>query len=144
MVFYILMSNMQIVYTGETAPEEFAKSIFLAGPSPRDKEQHSWREDALKILDELGYNGVVFVPLPRNGVWPENYDAQVDWEYNHLNMADIVAFWVPRDLVKMPAFTTNVEFGMFYDSGKAILGHPDGAPGMRYLVHHARLENDPV
>jgi 8-oxo-dGTP pyrophosphatase MutT (NUDIX family) len=135
---------MQIVYSQEEAPQEFSKSIFLAGPSPRDKDHYSWRVDALKILEELGFDGTVFVPLPRNGEWPKDYDAQVDWEYEHLNMADIVAFWVPRDLKNLPAFTTNVEFGMFYESGKVVLGHPDGAPGMRYMVHHAINEKIPV
>ena len=135
---------MQVIYSQEEAPKTFVKSIFLAGPSPRDKEHYNWRVDALKTLEELGYDGVVFVPLPRNGEWPTDYDAQVNWEYDHLNMADIIAFWVPRDLKDLPAFTTNVEFGMFYESGKVVLGHPDGAPGMRYMVHHAKHENIPV
>lgn len=135
---------MQIIYSVEEAPKTFTKSIFLAGPSPRDASHYNWRPDAIKELENLGYDGVVFVPLPRNGEWTRDYDAQVDWEYKHLNMADIVAFWVPRDLKDMPAFTTNVEFGMFYESGKVVLGHPDGAPGMRYIVHHAKHEQIPV
>jgi len=135
---------MQIVYSVEDAPQKFTKSIFLAGPSPRDASHYNWRPDAIKELEKIGYDGVVFIPLPRNGEWTKDYDAQVDWEYKHLNMADIVAFWVPRDLKNMPAFTTNVEFGMFYESGKVVLGHPDGAPGMRYIVHHAKQEEIPV
>ena len=37
----------------------------------------------------------------------------------------------------MPAFTTNVEFGMWLRSGKVVLGAPDDAPKLRYLRHLA-------
>src|SRR5208283_2036689 len=40
-------------------------------------------------------------------------------------------FWVPRDIsldengkLKLPAFTTNVEFGAWCDSGKVVFGAP--------------------
>jgi hypothetical protein len=52
---------MEVVYTGEEMPEKFTKSIFLAGPTPRNKEeQESWRPDALRILEDKGFDGVVF------------------------------------------------------------------------------------
>ena len=38
------------------------KSIFLAGPTPRSKEVNTWRKDALKILDKLEFDGLVYVP----------------------------------------------------------------------------------
>jgi hypothetical protein len=39
--------TMEVVYTGEDMPEKFSKSIFLAGPTPRNKEEvESWRGDA--------------------------------------------------------------------------------------------------
>lgn len=37
--------------------------------------------------------------------------------------------------------TTNVEFGAFYDTGKAILGYPKEATQMRYLDHLAKTES---
>lgn len=137
------MSKMQVVYAPEQPPSQFSKSIFLAGPSPRDPSNPNWRPAALRALEDMGYDGVVFVPLPRNGDWSYGYDAQVEWENTHLNMADVVVFWVPRSK-ELPALTTNVEFGMFYDSGKAILGYPEDATQMRYLAHHGRLEYVPV
>ncbi len=33
----------------------------------------------------------------------------------------------------MPAFTTNVEFGLYLNSGKIVYGRPDNAPKNRYL-----------
>jgi hypothetical protein len=105
---------MQVVYTGEEAPKTLTKSIFLAGPTPRNKqEQESWRPDALKILEDKGYDGVVFIPEDRKGEFKLEYDDQVGWEEKYLNMADCIVFWVPRDLTldskgypKMAAFTT--------------------------------------
>lgn len=135
---------MQVVYSKQEAPKTLAKSIFLAGPSPRGPEDPSWREEALEILESLGYDGVTFVPLPEDGQWPKVYDDQVDWETRCLNMADVVVFWVPRDLERLPAFTTNVEFGLWLESGKAVLGYPEGAAKMRYLDWHARRAGLPV
>ena len=134
---------MQVVYSQESPPPAFTKSLFLAGPSPRDKEHPNWRPEALKILAKLGYDGVVFVPLPRDGGWPEDYNDQVGWEQAYLNMADLIVFWVPRDLDKLPASTTNVEFGEWVQSGKALLGYPEDAPKMRYLAARADAEQVP-
>lgn len=138
------MGKMQVVYAPEKAPENFSKSIFLAGPSPRGLEDLDWRPKALEILEQIGYDGAVFVPLPRNGDWSHGYDGQVEWEHLHLNMADIVVFWVPRDKQNLPALTTNVEYGVFFDSGKAVLGYPPEAQSMRYLAHLGQNEHVPI
>ena len=65
----------------------------------------------------------------------DSYDGQVDWELDHLDMADIILFWVPRDLVTLPAFTTNIEFGSYVKSDKITYGRPDSSPKNRYLDH---------
>lgn len=134
---------MDVIYAGEKPPLTFRSSIFLAGPSPRAPTDPNWRPEALCLLEALGYQGVVFVPLPRGGGWAEHYEDQVGWEHEMLNMSDAVAFWVPRSK-DLPAFTTNVEFGMLYDSGKAVLGYPPGAPKMRYLKHLAVRGSVPI
>lgn len=133
---------MKIVYAYEKAPEALSKSIFLAGPTPRSEGVKSWRPDALRELRSAGYDGVVFVPEPRDSSWSRDYDAQIGWEDRHLNMADVILFWVPRDLATLPAFTTNVEFGFWADSGKAVFGAPlreggDEFPKNRYLRHYS-------
>jgi 8-oxo-dGTP pyrophosphatase MutT (NUDIX family) len=143
---------MQVVYTGEEAPKTLTKSIFLAGPTPRNKqEQESWRPDALKILEDKGYDGVVFIPEDRKGEFKLEYDDQVGWEETHLNMADCIVFWVPRDLTpdskgypKMAAFTTNVEFGAWAASGKIVFGAPPQATKNSYLKHYCEKYNVPV
>ena len=135
---------MQVLYAHEKLESVPAQSIFLAGPSPRDKEHYNWRPEALKILEKAGFEGTVFVPLPRDGEWSRDYDGQVEWELEHLEIASIIVFWIPRDLETLPAFTTNVEFGLYVKSGKIVLGFPEGAPKMRYLEYVGKKNNVPV
>lgn len=115
------------------ALEGLEKSIFLAGPTPRSADVKSWRPEALRLLEIYGFNGTVLVPETRDGEWRHNYDNQIKWEWAGLNQASTIVFWCPRDLVDMPAFTTNVEFGMFAMSSKVVYGRPDDAPKMKYL-----------
>lgn len=128
---------MQVVYAREELPDRWTKSVFLAGPTPRDASMPSWRPEALRILEELGYDGVVLVPEDRgqNGcaITPENYDPQIRWEHEALRRADAVVFWVAREFPAMPAFTTNIEWGEWFDSGKVALGYPKGTPKVGYF-----------
>lgn len=128
--------KMQIIYTGQSAPEKFTRSIFLAGPSPRQSGLTSWRKDAIALLEEQGFDGVVFSPEHEREKAPgefHGYDTQVGWEKEHLNMADVVLFYVPRDLKTFPAFTTNIEFGKYVGRRDTVYGRPDDAPKNKYL-----------
>lgn len=163
---------MQIVYSGEPYPDKVTKSIFLAGPTPRNNKitsrnkqiweylklylqtgflvwgkVPSWRPEALRILKESGYDGHVFVPEDRPGS-KENtdyeYHSMIEWETEGLNRADIILFWVPRNLKTMPAFTTNIEWGAWRSSGKVIFGAPAESPKNRYLELEASQHNIPI
>ena len=109
------------------------KSIFLAGPTPREEKVASWRVDAVKKLEELGFDGVVFVPEYSTWVPKTNYVDQANWEREALTEATVILFWIPRRLPDMPGFSTNVEFGYWLHSKKVIYGRPDGAPKTKYL-----------
>jgi hypothetical protein len=88
-------------------------------------------------LVKMRFDGFVFVPEDRSERRREEYDGQVDWEWAGFELATCICFWVPRELVTMPAFTTNVEFGLWARSGKVVLGVPPGAPKTKYLLYTA-------
>lgn len=135
---------MEIVYALEKLPTTINKSIFLAGPTPRDESGKAWRAEAVEALESLGFDGTVYVPEPRDGVWKKDYDAQVEWEELCLNQADCIVFWMPRDLKSMPAFTSNIEWGRWETSGKLVLGFPKEAEKMTYMNLYAEKLNIPV
>lgn len=111
------------------------KSIFLAGPTPRSLEVETWRKEAIKILEELGFEGVVYVPEREFDDRTFNYDNQVWWEREALHNANAIVFWIPRTIPSMPAFTTNVEFGYWIskNSEKVLYGRPDESEKNRYI-----------
>ena len=131
---------MKLIFSDESLPTTLSHSIFLAGPSPRDKHTLDWRVQALEILESLGFKGEVFIPIPRNKFYGQDddpswtYTHQIEWECAARQMSDKILFWVARDIEgKMPGFTTNVEFGEDLNSGKLIYGRPDSAQKCRYL-----------
>jgi len=135
---------LQAIFAGEKVPNTTAQSLFLAGPTPRSKKVKSWRPDALAILEVHHFNGVVFVPEDRDGECRNNYDNQIEWEEECLTKADCILFWIPRDLETMPAFTTNIEWGVWCNSGKVVLGSPPNTPKMQYLEYYAKRYRVPV
>jgi hypothetical protein len=132
-----------MVYALEPPPEGFYKSIFLAGPTPRSMDVKSWRPEAIYALRALGYDGVIFVPEPRDGKWGE-YDHQTAWEKRCRNLARIILYWLPRDMATMPGLTTNNEWGNDNDSGKVVLGTPPNAKSVRYQHKEAREYGVPL
>jgi len=111
------------------------KSIFLAGPTPRSTDVETWRNEAIQILESLNFDGIVYIPEREFDDRTFDYDNQVLWEREALYNSDIIVFWVPRFLPKMPGFTTNVEFGYWLakDSTKTLYGRPDDSEKNRYL-----------
>ena len=58
--------------------------------------------------------------------------------------ATVIAFWIDRDLKTMPAFTTNIEVGLFAASGKCVIGYPDPGCKMSYIQRLAERYRIPV
>ena len=109
------------------------KSIFLAGPTPRGKDETSWRKEACEILERLGFDGIVYVPEYSSWKPKESYIDQAVWERTALTAATTIVFWIPRHFPEMPGLTTNVEFGYWLKSGKVIYGRPNDAEKVKYL-----------
>jgi len=111
-------------------------TIFLAGPTPRDKDIKSWRNDALNILKKNEYNGVIIIPEIDKKLYYGKNDMPnniMDWENYYMTQCDVIVFWVPRKLENLPGFTTNVEFGRFCSDSRSLYGRPIGAPKTKYL-----------
>ena len=137
---------MHILYARQPLVGIRTPSLFLAGPTPRSQEIASWRKDALILLRNEGFSGTVFVPEDPSGIWDEyvQYSEQVEWEDASLRAATCILFWIPRDLNTLPAYTTNIEFGQWMDSGKIVLGFPAYAPKMKYFLHYAEKLGIPL
>lgn len=125
-----------VVRLMEELPPAGRSAIYLAGPISRDPAARGWRQDAVRELREVDFDGVVIDPTPQDG-WPADARAQIDWEIAALDRADAVLFWVPRVLWELAGLTTNLEWGAWYRSGKAVLGAPPDAPKMQYLRRYA-------
>ncbi len=138
------MSKIEIVYARQKMPVSFKKSIFLAGPSPRHANVKSWRPLALKLLTEFGYDGVVFVPENDDVEVKFDYIDQVEWEEQALKMSDCILFWIPRNMSTLPGLTTNDEWGVWKNSGKAVLGVPNAAQKTKYQKYYAQKLAVPV
>lgn len=125
---------MKTLYADEPRFEN-GLSIFLAGPTPRAKDVPSWRPEAIKTLEALGFTGTVLIPERKDWSVKFEYTDQIEWEAAGLDGATAILFWVPRRMDTMPALTTNIEFGYWIakDAAKLVYGRPDDAASVRYL-----------
>lgn len=124
---------MELVYAGEAFPERITASVFLAGPTPRDSAVPSWRPAMIEELRQAGFSGVVFIPESRDGVRKADYNSQLEWELSAMKRSDRVIFWLDSNDSTMQALTSRVEFGLQYQSQKALFGAPAGAYKTRYM-----------
>ena len=132
-----LMDGTVISMSHEVCDRHIGKRIFLAGPTKRGGTfEDSWRRDACLYLSRNGFDGIVHVPENMNDMFEDVYAIkQAMWEWERLDAADMILFWVPRKFPENPAMTTNVEFGTFtaaYPS-KCLYGRPDDADKVQYL-----------
>lgn len=132
---------MKLVYNLEPIP--YAKpTVFLAGPTPRDPDVRSWRENMVaNFSDLLMLNSLdsvhLILPEERYGVvFHGDGDRQNEWEHLAIESCDVLFFWVPRSIEGgMPGFTTNVEFGLWLDKKEhVVFGHPGDAEKVSYLA----------
>lgn len=131
---------MKIIFAKEKIVNS-GKTIFLAGPSPRNTGHLSWRIEAIELFKDNNFKGTLLVPEDREKRTEAefNYIDQIEWEDEGLHKADIIIFWIPRDLEKFPGFTTNIEWGVWTQKApeKLVLGSPANAPKMGYLNYYA-------
>lgn len=131
---------MNIVFADHNVPKNITKSLFLAGPSPREVGVLDWRHEAIDYLKSINFQGTIFVPIPEKRFYGStdasnwNYHTQVEWECMCRDISDNIVFWVPRSIEgKMPGFVTNIEFGEDLATGKVVYGRPPEAEKCKYL-----------
>jgi len=130
---------MIVNFSNEPVNYDNFESIFLAGPTLRNSNYatDSWRVEAVKILEELGFDGTVYIPEFTDLESMKDFDEerQTRWEWEALANSSLIVFWVPRNNTDLPGFTTNVEFGRYVTMcpEKVFLGNPPDATKMKYL-----------
>ena len=130
---------MTLIYSKETIKHN-GRTIFLAGPSQRRDTDISWRPEAIEFFKKNNFKGTLILPEEKPGVSIRpDYNDQIEWEEEGLTLADIILFWIPRDLERAPGFTTNIEWGYWLAEApwKLVLGSPENAPKMNYLNYYA-------
>lgn len=134
---------MDLVYYGDKSNRYFKKSIFLAGPTPRDKNVPSWRGDAIKIFNDLGFDGTLIIPEePKKHYYEkENNFNEIKWDMEALLKADVVMMWLPRE-GDMLGLSSNVEFGYLLNKGNMIYGRPNTAFRCEFLDYLYKKELD--
>lgn len=112
-------------------------SIFLAGPTVRGNQPHltSWRFEAIEEFKKQEFKGTLIIPEFINKTESDEFRYDLPaWEYDGLEKADCIMFWVPRTR-ELIGLTTNCEFGYWLSISrhKIIYGHPDDAYRIKYL-----------
>ncbi|MCB5178817.1 nucleoside 2-deoxyribosyltransferase domain-containing protein [Streptomyces antimicrobicus] len=140
-------AELEVVHVGRRPPRSWTAAVYLCGPTPADPAERSWRPDAVAAL-RAGWSGpgrlVVFLPEPEPGGTYPAYGDQIAWEEDAMRRSDVVLFWIPRDMARLPGLVSNIKWGAWCDSGRAVLGSPPGAERMDYLLHFAEALGVPV
>lgn len=106
-----------------TAPDHFSETsqlrkyhkAFLAGAIDMGAAV-DWQAQTIELLD--GHDLLLFNPR-RAAFTPDTLDEQINWELKHLELADTVFMWFPKD-AKAPV--AMFETGLFMQSGKLAVG----------------------
>ena len=118
---------MDLVYSGDKY-KNLKKSIFLAGPTPRDKNVSSWRNKAIEIFKKYNFDGTLIIPerLGKPYYEKENNYEEIKWDLKALEEAKVVMMWIPRN-PDMLGLSSNVEFGYLLNKGNIVYGRPEKA-----------------
>ncbi|MFJ7264403.1 nucleoside 2-deoxyribosyltransferase domain-containing protein [Streptomyces globosus] len=142
-----VLSEVAVVHVGEEPPPSWTAAVYLCGPTPADPAEPSWRPDAVAALRSLWSCAgrlAVFLPEPAAGGSYPAYADQIAWEEEAMRRSDVVLFWIPRDMGRLPGLVSNVKWGAWCGSGRAVLGAPPQAERMEYLLHFAGALGVPV
>lgn len=120
-------------------PSQREFSVFLAGGISNCP---NWQERAVQRLMATNNDRMVIIN-PRRGEFdlsnPKEAERQIEWEFAHLHIANIIMFWFPCETL---CPITLYEYGRWINSVKMIFAgcHPDYARKFDLIVQ-SRLEH---
>lgn len=86
-----------VICLGEALPPAFTASIYLAGsPGP------AWRDELLAQLAAAGFDGVVFVPEPRQGAVATDAARHEAWRSDALAITDLLVLHTADGIGQSP------------------------------------------
>lgn len=116
----------QIVCAAEPLPPAFTASLFLAGGNG------SWRREAVPLLEQAGFDGVILIPevrtTPRPGTpapeRPPDAARFLQWQEEALRHSDAVVLWLGDGGAADPQL--GELWGQWQRSARLSLGAPPG------------------
>lgn len=135
-------NSINLVYAQEEFPKTITKSIFLAGPTTREDGITQWRKEAIQLLQNMNYDGTVFIPEIRDGIFNNKYNDQVEWEQKCLDACDCILFWIDREYSE--GLTTNIEWGKYQHSEKIAVGFPKESKHNKYIEYECNNFQIPI
>lgn len=127
-------------------PINLQNAIFLAGPCPRTEDAIDWRDEFIQGLEETDFRYQVINPTNRE--WEKMDEPklknQTKWEHDMMKMSSCVVFVINRTK-ENPAFTTNIEFGMWCNNNTdLIVCIPNGSEKCEYIETVCKEKNIPL
>ena len=108
-----------------------SNSIFLAGPTLKNSQ--SWRLEAIKILERLNFDGIVYVPEFKNPNDKKICFDEYSWDKLGIMMSSVVVLWMPDFSLDMLKFVSLHEMKNWFNTGKVVYGRPENSKKTRYL-----------
>ncbi len=106
-----------------TAPESIAVEgfkVFLGGAIDMGKAEN-WQSEVIELLGS--FSDLVLLNPRRAEFTTEMEDEQIRWELRALDTADAILMWFPKE---SEAPISLLEFGLYLQSGKLLVGVEDG------------------
>lgn len=136
----IILSKLNLIFSGEKFEKVPENSIFLAGPTNRENIfETSWRKEAVELFEKYNFNGAIFIPefrIPKQFSDKSDWEKETEWEWSILDNVSCIMFWIERKSPDRLGLTTNLEFGTYFQKRpqSIALGFPESSENMEWIT----------